>query len=195
MPQIQTFKYNLNDGYSNHNNGYVRYKMADLLHILEKNPDIRKIFGKRELIIIKKQLLGVKLTQSEKNRLSRDIRKKFDAIQKLANYEEEFELKYKSELNKQIEEIKEIILESKYSPKIKKIVLYGSSADNTRTFRSDVDIAVEFSHINSKEATLFRIDILKDFRENIDVQVYNELPKKIKKEIDSKGRVLYERKN
>ncbi len=48
-----------------------------MLQFLKKNENTRKIFGVRELKIIEKQLLGINLTQSEKNRLSRDIRKKF----------------------------------------------------------------------------------------------------------------------
>ena len=54
--------------------------MMSLINIIKTNKDIRKIFGKKELVIIEKQLLGVSLTQSEKNRLSRDIRKKFEVI-------------------------------------------------------------------------------------------------------------------
>ena len=63
------------------------------LSFLKENKNTRKIFGKRELKIIEKQLLGINLTQSEKNRLSRDIRKKFEAIKGIAQYSEEFNLK------------------------------------------------------------------------------------------------------
>ena len=63
-----------------------------LINLL-KNKDARKIFGKRELKIIEKQLQGISLTQSEKNRLSRDIRKKFEFISKVSGFKEEFKLK------------------------------------------------------------------------------------------------------
>ena len=49
-----------------------------LLNILKSDENARKVCGKRELKIIEKQLLGINLTQSEKNRLYRDIRKKLD---------------------------------------------------------------------------------------------------------------------
>ena len=62
----------------------------ELLNILKKSQNVRKIFGKRELIIIEKQLNGVNLTPSEKTRLSRDIRKKFIAIKELAPYFDDF---------------------------------------------------------------------------------------------------------
>ena len=74
-----------------------------------------------------------------------------------------------------------------------KIILFGSTVENQRTFRSDIDIAVEFDEIDLKEATNFRINTNLD--KNIDVQVYNILPDKLKKEIDEKGKILYERKN
>src|SRR3989338_7316441 len=119
-----------------------------LLKILERNPNVRKIFGKRELVIIKKQLLGIRLTQSEKNRLSRDIRKKFDFIKETSRYNFDFKLKKGSEINEMIEETKEFILGTDYFPRIKKIYLFGSTSDNTRTFRSDIDIAVEFDKID-----------------------------------------------
>jgi hypothetical protein len=55
-----------------------------LLELLKKSENARKIFGKRELKIIEKQMLGVNLTQSEKNRLSRDIRKKLEFIKEIS---------------------------------------------------------------------------------------------------------------
>ncbi len=69
--------------------------------------------------------------------------------------------------------------------------MFGSSVENQRTFRSDIDIAVEFYEINLKEATLFRKRIGGNINKNVDIQVYNTLPGKIKKDIDKKGRILY----
>jgi len=106
-----------------------------LLNFLKNNEDIRKLFGKRELIIIEKQLNGINLTQSEKNRLSRDIRRKLGVVKSLADYKEEFGLKKGTKVKEEIEEAKEIIMNDELGSKIKKIILFGSSADNTRTFR------------------------------------------------------------
>lgn len=160
---------------------------------LKKNENARKIFGKRELLIIEKQLLGIKLTQSEKNRLSRDIRKKFKFIKDITGYNFDFELKIGSEIKRTIEGIKEHILESEYFPKIKRIYLFGSVAEGTHIFRSDIDIAVEFTEISLRDATKFRIRF--NYNKKIDVQVYNILPDKIKDEINKKGKIIYERKN
>lgn len=65
----------------------------NLLKLLKENENARKIFGKRELKIIEKQLFGINLTQSEKNRLSRDIRRKLEFIREAVKFSDEFELK------------------------------------------------------------------------------------------------------
>ena len=164
-----------------------------LLNIIKKNANLRELFGERELKIIEKQLLGIKLTPSEKTRLSRDIRKKFDAIKVLIPYAEDFELKHGAEIKQIVNYMKERIIESEYFPKIKKIMLFGSTVTNERTFRSDIDLAVEFKKdISLREATEFRIK----FSENkdMDVQVFNILPDKIKKSILNNHKVLYEKR-
>lgn len=165
----------------------------DLLTFL-KNKLSRKIFGKRELKIIEKQLQGISLTQSEKNRLSRDIRPKLEFISKCAIFEEEFKLKKGSINKKLIEEAVKVILADKLRKKIDKVMLFGSIVENKMTVRSDIDIAVKFNKINLKEATLFRMRIAGRVHDKIDIQVYNVLPEKIKKEIKKKHKILYENK-
>ena len=167
----------------------------NLLRFLQENKNARKIFGKKEIEIIERQLLGINLTQSEKNRLSRDIRKKLKFIKEISDFSDEFELKKASEIKRIIEETREIILEDKSYKNIEKIILFGSFVENKMTFRSDIDIAVVFNEISLKEATAFRMRILGGTNKKVDVQVYNVLPDKIKKEIDKKGKVLYEQKN
>lgn len=162
------------------------------LKVLEK-PEIRRLFGKRELVIIRKQLLGVPLKGSEKTRLSRDIRKKFSAIRLLLPFAEEFELKKWAEIKRLIEEAKEVILKTKFFPRIKRIIIFGSVAENRPTLLSDIDLAVKLTELAEGEATLFRKEVLGKLSERLDVQVYNQLPAKVKKEIDLKGKVIYER--
>lgn len=162
-----------------------------LINTLKKDANIRKIFGKKEIEIIEKQLNGIRLTPSEQTRLSRDIRKKFEAVRELAKYSEDFQLKKGQIVKERIENAKEVILESKYSPKIKKIVLFGSAAENQLTYRSDIDLAVVFSDITRSEADDFRIKALGRLSSAVDIQVYNFLPDKIKKQIDEKGRIIY----
>lgn len=163
------------------------------INFLKKNNNSRKIFGKEELKIIEKQLLGINLTQSEKNRLSRDIRKKLEFIKEVARFEEEFDLKKGGGIKKIIEESKDVLLEDELSSRIKRIILFGSSVENQRSFKSDIDIAVNFFNITLKEATLFRKRVLGRVNEKVDIQIYNLLPEKIKKEIDNNGRTLYKK--
>lgn len=169
--------------------------MMSFITTLKKDSNVRKIFGKREITIIEKQLFGVGLTQSEKNRLSRDIRKKFEAIRLLIPYSHLFNLKKGAEITKITQESIGIIKESAWLPKIKKISLFGSAAENKLTFSSDIDLSVEFTEISLPDSTRFRKEIMGRVPDRMDVQVYNFLPTKIQNEINTKGRALYERKD
>jgi predicted nucleotidyltransferase len=163
-----------------------------LLKFIKNNKEIRRIFGERELKIIEKQLLGISLSQSEKNRLSRDIRKKLKIIKEVYRFSEEFELKKGTEIKNIIKETLEIIKEDLLFRKIKKIYLFGSYFKNNVHFNSDIDIAVEFYDVNLKEATLFRKRITGKVNSKADMQVYNILPLNIKREID-KSRIIWKR--
>ena len=164
-----------------------------LLSVVKSEPALRKLFGKRELVIIEKQLLGVALTQSEKNRLSRDIRPKFRAIAALAGFAGEENLKKGSQLREWIKETRDRVLDSRFGSRVKRIWLFGSTTEKKRALRSDVDIAVELETVESKEAVVFRKEIAAQAPSRIDILVFNELPPKLKQEIRSKGRVLFER--
>lgn len=165
----------------------------ELKIFLKKNPLARKVFGKREIGIIVKQISGVRLTQSEKNRLSRDIRPKFKFIQEVNKFSEDFDLKKGIENKRLVERAVEEILNDKFRDRIKEIWLFGSIIENEMSVRSDVDIAVLFDKILKKEAFDFRGRILGRLSNKADVQVFNFLSEKIKKSILKKHRVLYKR--
>jgi len=170
--------------------------MADFIKFLNENPNSRKIFGERELKIIEKQLLGVSLTQSEKNRLSRDIRKKFEFIKEANKFEEQFDLKKANLTKEMINDALEVIKEHEWFWKIKEIIIFGSFVENRFHLFSDIDIAVKFKeNITEKDAAKFRMNISGRLPEKIDIQVYNILPDKIKKEIDKNGKTIYQRKD
>jgi predicted nucleotidyltransferase len=164
--------------------------IRNLLRTIKETPDLRSIFGKRELEIIQKQILGIRLKPSEQMRFSRDIKRKFRAINALANTNES-QLKKGSHIKAMINEIRSEILESEYHNKIKRIILFGSTATNQRTIRSDIDIAVEFDKIDQKEAVKFEIKFSYD--EKIDVKVYNILPDKIKMDVDRYGKEIWKK--
>jgi len=165
------------------------YKM--LSKILQTNKNARKIFGDKEIEIIQKQLEGIALTQSEKNRLSRDIRPKFNFIKDASKFSEEFDLKKALNKKKIISKVIDLILKDELKNKIKAILLFGSMVNGIVTPRSDIDICVVFTKIDLNEATRFRIRISSEFSDKLDIQVFNILPQKIKREIARKHNILY----
>lgn len=177
-------------------NSYHYYDKMSLIKEIKENENLRKIFGKRELKIIEKQLMGVSLKPSEKTRLSRDIRKKFEAVKALIPYSDEFSLKQGAIIKELINEAIEVIKEHEWFWKIEKIILFGSLVEKRFHLFSDIDIAVKFKKdINEKDAFEFRKKIISLVSEKIDIQVYNTLPDKIKKEIDKNGRIIFQRKD
>ena len=164
-----------------------------LLRFLTENRNVRKIFGKRELTIIERQLKGMNLTQSERNRLSRDIKPKFECILQLSRFGDEFELVKNQENKMIIQKAVTTILRDELEKHIRAILLFGSFADNRFTPRSDIDICVVFNHLVSlTEATKFRIRISGQLPDKVDIQVFNFLPLNVKRSIAENHKVLYQ---
>lgn len=163
-----------------------------LLRFLKEAGDARKLFGKGELRIIEKQLLGANLTQSEKNRLSRDIRPKLEFIREIAEFKDEFKLEKNKDNKRIIERAVGAILNDELRDSIWAILLFGSFADNSFTKESDIDICVLFRNgISLKEATKFRIRVSGQLPEKVDAQVFNILPQRIKRDIARNHKVLF----
>ncbi|MBC7081652.1 MAG: nucleotidyltransferase domain-containing protein [Thermoplasmatales archaeon] len=55
---------------------------------------------------------------------------------------------------------------------------------------SDIDISVYYDDIR-EERFKFRIEVLGNISENVDIQIFQDLPIYIKKEVISKGNILY----
>jgi len=166
-------------------------RTENLKNFLVNNKNARKIFGKKELEIIFRQLDGLPLTQSERNRLSRDIKPKLKFIREVAKFEDEFELKKDADNLIIIDKAVQLILQDELKDKIKAIILFGSHVRGVVTKRSDIDICVIFTDISLEEATKFRIRISSEFSENVDIQVFNILPQKIKRAIARNHKILY----
>lgn len=163
-----------------------------LKDFIKNNKNIRKIFGKREIEIILSQLKGKNLSQSERNVLSRDIRPKLELIKDISKFKDEFELKHNQDNQRLIKKAVSVILNHRLKDNIKAILLFGSFADNTFTFRSDIDICVVFKkELSLRDASLFRINILGELPDKLDIQVFNTLPQKIKRSIARNHKVLY----
>lgn len=135
------------------------------------------------------------MTQSEKNRLSRDIRPKFRFIKDVSVFQDEFTLKKDSIANNIIEKAVQLILQDILKEKILAILLFGSHVLGNVTPRSDIDIGVLFTKISLNEATKFRIRISSEFSKKVDIQVFNVLPQKIKREIAKNHKVIYKSKD
>ncbi len=92
-----------------------------------------------------------------------------------------------------IEKSVQIILKEA-KDKIDAILLFGSHADGTAIWRSDIDICVIFTKpLSQKEAVLFRIKILSELPDAVDLQVFNVLPLKIKRSIAQNYRILFKK--
>src|SRR3989344_5844832 len=76
--------------------------------------------------------------------------------------------------------------------KIKAILLFGSHADGTANWRSDIDICVLFKEtISLRGATSFRIKIAAELPDIVDIQVFNILPQKFQKSIADNHKILF----
>ena len=73
--------------------------------------------------------------------------------------------------------------------KVKFIILYGSYANDTNTPSSDIDLAIYYD-ASREERFKFRMKILGIFDTNFDIQIFQDLPLYVRKEV-IKGRVLY----
>src|SRR3989344_141858 len=166
-----------------------------LSEFLRQNKNARKIFGRKEIEIILKQLDGLPLSQSEKNRLSRDIRPKLEFMQEISEFNKEFKLKKDQDAKKIIDRAVKIILQDKLKDKIEAILLFGSRVNGIVTPRSDIDICVVFDEIEKEDADRFRIRILGNFSEKADIQVFNTLPQKIKRSIAGLHKILYKKED
>lgn len=162
-----------------------------LIDFIEKNKNSRKIFGRKEIEIIGKQLKGLMLTQSEKNRLSRDIRPKFDFIKSASSYQEEFEIKKGAEIDKKIREAVELIKQDKLFSKIGKVLLFGSYVEGNPHVNSDIDLAIFIKNVTPKEALELRARLSGRVDEKVDVNVFEVLPEKIQKQILKNNKIVY----
>ena len=73
--------------------------------------------------------------------------------------------------------------------KIKFVFLYGSYAENKQNKFSDVDFAVYYSGA-AKERFRFRLKLLSKLPENFDVQIFQDLPLYVRKDV-LKGKLIY----
>ena len=74
--------------------------------------------------------------------------------------------------------------------KIKFIILFGSFAEGKQTPLSDIDLAVYYDG-SKEERFKFRIEILGNVNNKFDIQIFQDLPLYVRKEV-LKGKILYD---
>ena len=95
------------------------------------------------------------------------------------------------EINQSVKDFLEQLKGTEYFSKIEFIILYGSSLGLYHLADSDIDICVYFDD-EKKNLSKIRLEILKRFNENFDVQMFQLLPLYVQIEV-LKGKILYVR--
>ncbi len=90
-----------------------------------------------------------------------------------------------------MKKIKKKLLDLDAKKKIKFMVLFGSYAAGKQTSLSDIDIAVYYDG-DLEERFRFRLSALSSLPDKVDLQVFQDLPIAVRKEILS-GKVLFSR--
>lgn len=75
---------------------------------------------------------------------------------------------------------------------IKFIILYGSVVEGNATPLSDIDLAVYYEG-TKEERFKFRMKMLGDVNDKFDIQIFQDLPLYVRKEIISRGKILYQK--
>jgi hypothetical protein len=75
---------------------------------------------------------------------------------------------------------------------IKFIILYGSIVEGNQTPLSDIDLAVYYEG-TKEERFKFRMEALGNVNDKFDIQIFQDLPLYIRKEIISHGEILYQK--
>jgi len=92
----------------------------------------------------------------------------------------------RTEIKKAVNKIKRIDTENR----VEFIVLYGSSVKEKYGELSDIDLAIYY-HGNEEERFRFRIRVLGRLSNRFDIQMFQNLPLYIRKDIVSSGKPLY----
>ena len=95
----------------------------------------------------------------------------------------------KSEIKQRIDEFLEKIKKSKYFGKIEFIFQYGSSIGDYILEDSDIDICIHIED-NQNKLTNIRFNLLKEFNEFYDIQIFEILPIYIQIDV-IKSKLLY----
>ncbi len=74
--------------------------------------------------------------------------------------------------------------------KIRFIILYGSAAEGRTRENSDIDLCIDYDAKTDHECSKFRLKVLSELPDLFDVQIFEQRPLYVKKEI-LKGKVIF----
>jgi predicted nucleotidyltransferase len=89
----------------------------------------------------------------------------------------------------QIDSLLEVIKSTEEFDRVEFIIFHGSMAKDRGMKTSDYDICIYYDGDN-REMSKFRLELLSKLPGSVDVQIFQQLPLYVKKEV-LKGRVLY----
>ena len=92
-------------------------------------------------------------------------------------------------INQLVDDFLEQLRETEYFSKIEFIILYGSSLGLYHLDDSDIDICLYIDD-EKKNLSKIRLELLKKFKENFDIQMFQLLPLYVEIEV-LKGKILY----
>jgi len=96
-------------------------------------------------------------------------------------------------MNSEIEQLTNHFLrhleQTKFFSKIEFVILYGSSLSSYHLDNSDIDLCLYIDE-EKKKLSSIRLELLKMFNENLDIQIFQLLPLYVQIEV-LKGKVLY----
>ncbi|ODS42235.1 MAG: hypothetical protein MSIBF_02550, partial [Candidatus Altiarchaeales archaeon IMC4] len=91
--------------------------------------------------------------------------------------------------NQEISKLMKVMQSMEDFDMVEFVLLHGSSAEGRATENSDIDVCVYFKG-NSEEQSRFRLRLLEKLPSDIDVQIFQQLPLYVRKEV-LKGREIY----
>ncbi len=94
------------------------------------------------------------------------------------------------EINKLVKNSVERLKNIEGFEKVRFIMLYGSAAEGVSRENSDIDLCIDYDAKTDYERSMFRLKVLSELPAIFDVQIFNQLPLYVKKEV-LKGKVVF----
>lgn len=95
------------------------------------------------------------------------------------------------ETNQEISKFMEVVRSMKDFDRVEFILLYGSAAEGRAIKGSDIDLCIYYRGTKENQSR-FRLRLLEKLSPNFDVQIFQQLPLYVRKEV-LKGRDIYVR--